>query len=100
MTGIDRADWNALEAGWVPSKNEHLLRSLAGTLQIDYNALVNAITPLEADCGNSGIKSDRAEEISVVKVAVPMATANLDGQLRRGQLGLPSNPLGHRFHGG
>jgi hypothetical protein len=48
LTGIGRDDWNALEAGWVPDKNEHLLRSLAGTLEIDYNALVNAIAPLEA----------------------------------------------------
>jgi hypothetical protein len=48
MTGIDRAHWNALEAGWVPSGNERLLRSLAGTLQIDYSALVNVIAPLEA----------------------------------------------------
>jgi ribosome-binding protein aMBF1 (putative translation factor) len=47
MTGIDRAVWNALEAGWVPSKNERLLRSLAATLQINYDVLVNAIAPLE-----------------------------------------------------
>jgi hypothetical protein len=47
MTGIDRAAWNALEAGWVPSKNERLLRSLAATLQINYDVLVNAIAPLE-----------------------------------------------------
>ena len=48
MTGIDRAHWNALEAGWVPSGNERLLRSLAGTLQINYDVLVSAIAPLEA----------------------------------------------------
>lgn len=47
-TGIGRDDWNTLEAGWVPNKDERLLRSLAGTLQIDYNALVNVISPLEA----------------------------------------------------
>lgn len=46
--GIGRDDWKALEAGWVPNKDERLLRSLAGTLQIDYNALVSAISPLEA----------------------------------------------------
>ncbi len=48
LTGIGRGDWNALEAGWVPDKNEHLLRSLAGTLEVEYNALVNVIAPLEA----------------------------------------------------
>lgn len=48
MTGIERADWHALEAGWVPSRNERLLRSLAGTLQINYDVLVNAIAQLEA----------------------------------------------------
>ncbi len=48
LTGIERADWNALEMGWVPSKNERLLRSLAGTLQINYDVLANAIAPLEA----------------------------------------------------
>lgn len=48
MTGIDRAAWIDLEAGWVPSKNERLLRSLAGTLQINYDAFVNAIAPLVA----------------------------------------------------
>ena len=48
MTGIDRVAWSALEAGWVPSRNERLLRSLAGTLQINYDAFVNAIAPLEA----------------------------------------------------
>jgi len=48
MTGIDRAHWNALEAGWVPRGNERLLRSLAGTLQINYDVFVNAIAPLEA----------------------------------------------------
>jgi hypothetical protein len=47
MTGIDRSDWNALEAGWVPNKDERLLRSLAGTLQVDFSALVSAIAPLE-----------------------------------------------------
>jgi hypothetical protein len=47
MTGIDRAAWNALEEGWVPSKNERLLRSLAATLQINYDVLANAIAPLE-----------------------------------------------------
>lgn len=48
MTGIQRADWTALEAGWVPVADKSLLRSLAGTLQINYDALVNAIAPLEA----------------------------------------------------
>jgi len=48
MTGIGQNDWNKLEAGWVPDKDERLLRSLAGTLQIDYSALANVIAPLEA----------------------------------------------------
>lgn len=48
MTGIDRAQWNAFEAGWVPSGNERLLRALAGTLQLNYDVLVSAIAPLEA----------------------------------------------------
>jgi len=48
MTGIGRDDWNTLEAGWVPEKDERLLRSIAGTLQIDYNALVNVVAPLGA----------------------------------------------------
>jgi hypothetical protein len=48
MTGITRNDWLALEEGWVPTKDDRLLRSLAGTLQIDYDILVSAIAPLEA----------------------------------------------------
>jgi hypothetical protein len=48
MTGIERSDWNALEAGWVPCEDERLLRSLAGTLQIRYDVLANAIAPMEA----------------------------------------------------
>jgi hypothetical protein len=48
ITGITLADWQALEEGWVPIRNQHLLRSLAGTLQIHYDVLVNAIAPLEA----------------------------------------------------
>jgi len=47
MTGITRDNWQALEEGWVPTKDERLLRSLAGTLQINYDALANVIAPLE-----------------------------------------------------
>ena len=48
MTGIDRSDWRALEAGWVPTNNERLVRSLAGTLQVKYDVLADAIAPFEA----------------------------------------------------
>lgn len=39
ITGIEPSDWHNLETGWVPRKNEHLLRSLAGTLEVSYAAL-------------------------------------------------------------
>jgi hypothetical protein len=46
MTGIERSDWRALEAGWVP-RNERLLRALAGTLQVKFEVLAGSIAPLE-----------------------------------------------------
>ena len=45
-------------------------------------------------------KMRSAEQVSVVKVTVPLAMANLDGQFKRGQVGLSGNPLGQQFHGG
>lgn len=45
-------------------------------------------------------KKPSAEQISVVKVAVPLVVANLDGQFKRGQVGLSDRPLGQQFHGG
>jgi hypothetical protein len=53
LTGIERTDWNALEAGWVPQNNERLLRSLAGTLEVNYNLLADSIAPLEAHFANT-----------------------------------------------
>lgn len=47
ITGIERSDWHALEAGWVP-RNERVLRALAGTLQVKLEALAGAVAPLEA----------------------------------------------------
>lgn len=55
MTGIELADWKAFETGWVPSKNERLLRSMAGTLQINYDALANVIAPLEAHFAETAV---------------------------------------------
>jgi hypothetical protein len=48
LTGIETSDWLKLETGWVPTKNERLLRSLAGTLEVRYAELDSAISPLEA----------------------------------------------------
>jgi len=46
MTGMTRDDWQALEAGWVPTQNERLLRSLAGTLQVSFDSLTRVVEPL------------------------------------------------------
>lgn len=48
MAGIDRSEWSAIEDGWVPTRDERLLRSIAGTLQFRFDAMINAIAPLEA----------------------------------------------------
>ena len=49
ITSIEPSDWLNLENGWVPNKrNESLLRSLAGTLEVSFTALDCAISPLEA----------------------------------------------------
>jgi transcriptional regulator with XRE-family HTH domain len=47
-TGIDRIKWSDLEQGWVPITDDRLLRSIASTLQIQYEVMVNVIAPLEA----------------------------------------------------
>ena len=44
--GLDRSDWLALEQGWVPSTDEHLLRSIAGALEVKFDKLACAIAPL------------------------------------------------------
>lgn len=47
--GINRDQWMALEQGWVPKiGDENFLRSLAGTLEVKFDALSCAIAPLEA----------------------------------------------------
>ena len=43
---MTRDDWQALEAGWVPTQNERLLRSLAGTLQVSFDSLTRVVEPL------------------------------------------------------
>jgi hypothetical protein len=37
-----------LEQGWVPSNDERLLRSVAGTLKVTFDTLDSAIDPLRA----------------------------------------------------
>ena len=46
-SGIDREDWRNLEHGWVPFGNETFLRSIANTLEIGFDTLLNMIEPIE-----------------------------------------------------
>jgi transcriptional regulator with XRE-family HTH domain len=46
LTGLSHRDWSMLEQGWVPSFDERLLRSIAGTLEVTFDALDCAIEPL------------------------------------------------------
>jgi transcriptional regulator with XRE-family HTH domain len=47
MTGIDRSEWRTLEQGRVPFGNESLIRSIANTLGIRYDAFLDLIAPIE-----------------------------------------------------
>lgn len=46
LAGLSHRDWSMLEQGWVPSFDERLLRSIAATLEVTYDALDCAIEPL------------------------------------------------------
>lgn len=39
-------DWNLLEQGWIPGFDERLLRSIAATLGVTFDALDSVIEPL------------------------------------------------------
>lgn len=49
---------------------------------------------------NRQVAKSQIVRFSAMKVAVPLAVANLDGQFKRGQVGSSSDPLGQQFHGG
>lgn len=44
--GITRDEWQRIEQGWVPVPQVNLLRALAGTLEIGYDALECVLVPL------------------------------------------------------
>jgi hypothetical protein len=46
--GLELAEWKALEQGWVPTTDDHLLRSIAGALEVKFDDLDCAIAPLVA----------------------------------------------------
>jgi hypothetical protein len=48
LAGPSHRDWGMLKQGWVPSVDERLLRSVAGTLEVTFDALDSAIDPLRA----------------------------------------------------
>lgn len=43
LTGLSYQDWRMLEQGWVPSSDERLLRLIAATLEVTFDALDCAI---------------------------------------------------------
>ena len=53
--GITKEQWELIEEqGWVPTtENENFLRALAGTLEVKYDVLFFAISPLEAHLANT-----------------------------------------------
>lgn len=53
LAGLSHGDWSMLEQGWVPSVDEELLRSIADTLEITFDALDSAIQPLRAHFAGS-----------------------------------------------
>jgi len=46
LAGLSHRDWSMLEQGWVPNFDEGLLRSIAATLEVTFDALDCAIEPL------------------------------------------------------
>ena len=46
LAGRSHRDWGMLEQGWVPNLDERLLRSIAATLEVTFDALDCAIEPL------------------------------------------------------
>jgi len=48
LAGLSHRDWGMLEQGWVPSVDERLLRSIAATLEVTFDALDSVIEPLRA----------------------------------------------------
>ena len=46
LAGLSHRDWGMLEQGWVPNLDERLLRSIAATLEVTFDALDCAIEPL------------------------------------------------------
>lgn len=48
LAGLSHRDWSMLEQGWVPSFDEGLLRSIAATLEVTFDALDCAIEPLRS----------------------------------------------------
>lgn len=46
LAGLSHRDWSMLEQGWVPSFDERMLRSIAATLEVTFDALDCVIEPL------------------------------------------------------
>ena len=48
LAGLTHSDWRMLEQGWLPCFDERLLRSIAATLEVTFDALECAIEPLRS----------------------------------------------------
>ena len=46
LSGLSHRDWRMLEQGWLPGFDERLVRSIAATLEVTFDALDCAIEPL------------------------------------------------------
>ncbi len=48
LAGLSHRDWSLLEQGWMPRVDEPLLRSIAATLDVTFDALDCAAEPLRS----------------------------------------------------
>jgi hypothetical protein len=46
LADIDKADWDAIEQGWLPDADTKVWRSLAATLQVKFDDLDCAVDPV------------------------------------------------------
>jgi hypothetical protein len=46
LSGIDKADWEAIEQGWLPDADTNVWRSIAATLQVKFDDLDCAVAPV------------------------------------------------------
>jgi transcriptional regulator with XRE-family HTH domain len=54
LAGLSHRDWHMLEQGSVPNFDERLLRSIAATLEVTFDALDCAIEPLRSHFAGAG----------------------------------------------